>query len=172
LFEPFLNLDIYISENNYFFGIFNPLRLNTRDTIAGNFNAVIRVVDFSVPPQFLPSGGASCLSFTIAQDLSQSSTLRLMQLTSPLPQGAITWENIVRMIASTDVLGSATVDASSQSTDRISFDVSNAVVSNNKLTFALVMRQSAFLSLFSSISQDPNSVPPALVSEACFMDTR
>ena len=135
---PFLSfLDTFIAEP------YPSLSFETKKTLqiigpddASTGTRAIAIVSFLVTPQFSPSEGA-CLSFTFAADISQASTLQLKQLTSPLPQEAITWENTFQNVELADVLGSVTVDAFSQRLDSISFDISNAVVTNNSLTFAM-----------------------------------
>ena len=166
---PFLSfLDTFIAEP------YPSLSFETKKTLqiigpddASTGTRAIAIVSFLVTPQFSPSEGA-CLSFTFAADISQASTLQLKQLTSPLPQEAITWKNTFQNVELADVLGSVSVDAFSQRLDSISFDISNAVVTNNSLTFAMEMIDGDYLlKLYSSEYTNQISVPPVIVSGAC-----
>lgn len=163
--EPFLNRDTFIAQSDSNQNFENSIFLEAQESLNGDNNVV--VVDFLVPPQFTPSAGA-CLSFTIEEDVSQGSTLEVRQFTSPLPEAPITWANTAALIGPSGVGSAITVGSSSQRTDSIYFDVSNAVVANERLQFAVGMTDGATaLKLFSSENQSTDSIPPLLFSGSC-----
>ena len=97
------------------------------------------------------------------EDVSKRSTLEVKQFTSPLPP--ITWTNTASLIGPSGVGSAIIVGLSSQRTDSIYFDVSNAVVANERLQVAADGANA--LKLFSSENPSTDSIPPLLFSGSC-----